>query len=357
MPTLNPADLTFNGQEIKSISEAVFESVFAKPDLNAFHSVVEDIKVKTQIVILGRLNAPVGLGAGGCDPVANPATITNTEKFWQPATVSDRITECAKDLLATFFTWGLKNGLAKNDLTGTDYAIFLEERYGDEIKEAIFRIAWFGDTAAAIQPAGVIATGTNLALFNKIDGFWKQLFTIATATPARLTAGLGSRNGQASFALQEFTAADTTARVVTNTLQNMKYGSDTRFRALTNLTHVVTQSVSDQYERELIAAQTPYTSERLENGFTALKAGGITVLAFEFWDRMIRAYEHNGVKYNLPHRITLINPDNMQIGTPQSSAFTEMDLIYDKTSKKNHFDFEFDMDAKIILDYEIQLAY
>lgn len=357
MPTLNPADLTFNGQEVKSISEAVFESVFAKPDLNAFHSIAEGIKVKTQIVILGRLNAPVGLGTGGCDPASNPVTITNSEKFWEPATVSDRITECAKDLLETFFAWGLKNGIAKNDLSGTDYAIFLEERYGDEIKEAIFRIAWFNDTAAAIQPTGVIATGTNLALFDKIDGFWKQLFAIATATPARLTAGIDARNGQASFALQEFTGTDTTNSVVTNTLQNMRYGSDTRFRALSNLMYVVTQSVADQYERELIAAETPYTSERLENGFTALKNGNITVIAFEFWDRMIRTYEHNGVVYNLPHRIALINPDNMQIGTPQSSTMSEMEIIYDNVTKKNHFDFEFDMDAKIILDYEIQLAY
>ena len=46
---INPADLTFNGEEIKQLSEAVFESVFNKPDANVFHTFMHGIKAKKQI--------------------------------------------------------------------------------------------------------------------------------------------------------------------------------------------------------------------------------------------------------------------------------------------------------------------
>jgi len=55
MAILNPADLTFNGEEIRSIREAILQQVFAKPAVTDFHTVYEDIVTKKQIAFLGRL--------------------------------------------------------------------------------------------------------------------------------------------------------------------------------------------------------------------------------------------------------------------------------------------------------------
>lgn len=359
MPILNPADLAFNGEEVRDLQEATYEMVFQKPEFTLFHTFVEGIKAKQQIVILGLLNGLTGKGDGGCDPVANPNSITNTQKFWDPVTISDRITECWKDLQEIFFIYGTQNGIKKQNLTKTDFFNFLMERRADSLIEEVFRHVWFGDTAADNVPGGVITAGVDLDFFNKIDGYWEQIFVIVGADADRQTLGLDSRNGQATYADQLFTAADTTNRVVTNTLQNMRFGADTRLRkgGAGELMYVATQSVSDQYERELIAAQAPFSIEYLENGIQIIKSGGIDVVSFEFWDRMIRDNYDNGASYFLPHRAVLLTKANMQIGTEASGTLSEMDVIYDPTTKKNHLDTSYDLDAKIIEDYKIQVAY
>jgi hypothetical protein len=352
---INPGDLTFNGEEIKELSEAVFESVFTKPEMTTFQTFTPGIKAKKQIALLGRIEGLTGKGTGSCDPDSDANTIGMSEKFWNPSTVSNRLTECWDNLKESFFIYGTRCGIAQADLTATDFWSFLMERMSDTLIEEVYRIVWFSDVD--VVAAGNLTVGTDPDYFNKIDGFWKQLFAIVTADADRRTLGLDSRNGQASFATQEFDATDTTNLVVTNTLQNMRYGSDFRLRGKEGLQYIVTQSVADQYERELTACQKPYTTERLENGMTLLKSGGIEVIGFHFWDRMIRTYFNDGVVWFLPHRALLTVKTNTQIGTCEVANLSEMASIYDPIKKFNHLDTQYDIDAKIIEDYLIQVAY
>lgn len=354
---INPADLTFNGEEIKQLSEAVFESVFNKPDANVFHTFMPGIKAKKQIALLGRIEGLTGKGDGSCNPTSNDNTIGMSEKFWDPSTVSNRLTECWDNLKESFFIYGTRCGIAQADLTSTDFWMFLQERMADTLIEEVYRIAWFSDTAAAVVPGGNLTAGTDPDYFNKLDGFWKQLFAIVAADADRRTLGIDSRNGQATFATQEFDATDTANRVVTNTLQNMRYGSDFRLRGKEGLQYIVTQSVADQYERELTDANIAFTTERLENGMTMLRSGGIEVIGFQFWDRIIRTYESDGTVWYLPHRALLTVKTNTQIGTCEVANLSEMNSIYDPVTKLNHLDTQYDIDAKIIEDYLVQLAY
>ena len=337
MAIISKSDLTFNGEEIKSLSEAVFESGFAKPAISQFHKVATGIVAKKQIAIMGRLSGKVGKGDGECSPSDGANTVTNTEKFWDPKPISDRLTACWTDLQDTFFIWGLKKGIEKSNLDSTDFLNFIEELLVDAIWEAIYRFAWFGDTDAAdvdASPAGVLTSGTDADYFNKIDGFWKQIFAIVGATAARKTTGLASKNGQASYSAQAFDSTDTTNLVVSTTLKNMKYGADSRLRGNANKTYIATQSVVDQLEREYDSLSKVFTLDRLENGMTVFKSSGIEVIAFELWD-----------------------PENLQVGTEDEGSLTEMDVHYDRVTKKNYIDFCFNLDAKIILDKEIQVAY
>jgi len=357
---ITPSQLTFNGEEIRDLNEAVYDAVYAKPEMNLFHNIIGGIKAKKQIAILGRINGLTGKGSGGCSPAEDTNTITMSEKFWNPVTVSNNLPSCWTDLMESFFIYGTNNGIKKGDLTKTDFWNFLLERMTDAVIEEVLRIVWFSDTAAAdvdASPAGVLTSGTNPAYFNKLDGFWKQIFAIVAADANRKTAGIATKNGQLTKALQEFTSTDTTNRVVTNTLLNMRFGADFRLRSESSLLYVVTQSVADQYERELIADKTVYSSEALENGIKVLKSGGITVIGFQFWDRIIRTYYDNGTSYYLPHRALLLTKDNMQVGTEEEGNFSEFESIYDAVTKKNYLRTEYSIDAKIILDYNIQAAY
>lgn len=352
------SNLDFNGEEVKALGECIQESVFTNPEATLFHEFVPGIKAKKQIAILGKVDGLTGKGTGGCDPANDVLNIGTSQKFWNPEPVSNRFAYCWTELKDSFFIYATKNGLDIANLEGTDYLNFIESRLSEAMKEEVLRIVWFSDTAADHSDAtGVITPGTDLGYFNKIDGLWKQLFAIVTADSDRLTSGLDTRNGGASYAAQEFTATDVTNRVVTNTLQNMRYGSDSRLRSKTNLMYVVTQSVADQYEKELTEANVAFTTDRLENGMSQLKSGSITVVSFEFWDRIIRGYEDNGTTYNLPHRAVLLTKDNTQVGTEEVANLSEIDVFYDRKEKKNYVDTAYKIDAKIIEDELVQVAY
>lgn len=343
------------------MSEAIFETTFEKPDLNAFVGIVNGIKKDRQIAILGVMSNLVGAGSGECDPTASTNAIELSQKVWSPKTVSDRLAFCYNDdVKGTFFQWATKNGINRNDLDGTDFANFILERYEYAMSEMVHRLAWFNDTDAAttdVSPAGIITPGTTLAYFNKIDGLWKQLFAVGAADADRISDGLSSRNGQATKALQKFTTTDRTNLVVTNTLDNMQKDADSRLTGRDDVIIVATKSVWDQYRSELKFANVSYTTERIEGGIDVLYADGLEVHKYEFWDRMIKAYHDDGTAYYLPHRIAMYAKDNVKVGTEEESTFSEVDIFYDKKDKKTYFDFQLDIDAKVIEDYLVQLAY
>jgi hypothetical protein len=357
MAIFNPADIDFNGEEIKSISEAYFESLFMKPEVGQFHEVVTGIVAKKQIAIMGRITDLVGVQDGGCDPATTALTISNSQKFWDPVIISDRFGFCWTELKEIFFVWGLKKGIEKPDLTGTDFALFIEERLIDAIWECIYRVVWFNDKTAAVTPTGVLTAGTTLAYFNRIEGFFKQLFTIVAADADRLTLGFDAKNQAATYALQKFLPADTVAQVAINTLENMEYGADLRLRDDPGRVYIVTQSIGDQLKRELKSITTQYEIDKVVNGIEVIKFDGKTVYIFSFWDRIIKTWMDDGTTTFLPHRALLVNPIDLQMGTEGEKALDELDIFYDKKDKKTYIDFAFSIDAVFIRNEMVQTAW
>lgn len=357
----NPADITWNGKEVMSLSEMIIEKTFAKPSLSQIHTFVPGVKAKQQIGYLSQLSGLVGKTTAGCVPDTNTSTVSGSEKFWNPAYIGDRFKQCWKDLTPSFWSWGLKNGVSKGDLTSGDFFNFLQSVLSDAMYEAVLRIAWFGNLNAAHftdSPAGTITDGTTLAYFNPIDGYWEQIFDIVAATAARKSDGLNSKNGQATYVAQAFDATDTTNRVVTETLAQLKYEADFRLRDQPGLVYLVTQSVFDQYAKELRSYSNVDASyQRIEGGYTSLQFEGIQVIGLNFWDRIIRAYQDNGTKYYLPHRALLTTIDNLQLGSEEERNLSELDVWHEKKDNALYVDFGFNEDAKVIEDYLIQVAY
>lgn len=365
---INAADLTFNGEEVKSISETIWEQVFSKPGITEFLTPYTQIKAKKQIAFLGRLNGLVGQAhtVGQCAPTENDATITNTEKFWEPVYINDRFSECWDDLLDTFFIYSLKPGVDKGDLTSTEFATFFIDRYKDEIAEMFFRFVWFGDVDAATiaaSPAGYFVTAGFVAKrWNAFDGIWVQLFAIVAADSTRKTTDLTSKNGQATFALQEFNDTDTTNRVVTKMLQNIQFQADYRLQDKSDKIIIVTKSIADQYIRELEAGAAngiPVAFEMIQDGVMKLSRMGVTIYAFSFWDRMIRTYMRNasGLGWYLPHRALLTTKNQLAFGTEEVSNLSNVKIFYENLENKTYFDMAANLDAKVLEDYMVQVAY
>lgn len=361
--TLIPTNLTFTDQEVRSLSEAIYEKVFSKPDITQFHDIETGIKAGKNIAFLGRLGM-VGKLKQSCDTTAATNQFTFTEKAWAPKYIGDRFEQCWSDLLDTFFIWGTKNGYKKPDLTGTEFAMFFEDRLGDEMKEAVHRIVWFGDTAAAnTSDGGHITSTTDVAYFTPLSGLWKQVFDAVTADSTRqtgdLSAGVGitTKNSQATFALQAFNDTDTTNKVATKTLQNLKFQADMRLRGDASGIIICTQSLMDQYERERSGLLLESGIVILENGLKMVTIGGIPVYSFDLWDRYIQTHMSTGTAYYLPHRAIYTTKANIRVGTEELANLAEFDPFYSQDDKVYRADFGFNLDAKLMESYMFQAAY
>lgn len=363
MALFDPATIDFHGEEVKALAETIFEGFFDKPGLSAFHKIVPGIKARKQVIILSAFTGLIGLGAGECDPTPNESEIDAVQKFWEPAAISDRFAKCwsgAGGLEESFWIWGTNNGIDKYDLTATEYFLFLQDLITDAMLECIYRLAWLGDVNAdTYANSGVLTDGTPLAGFNRIDGFWVQFVAIVAANSARKISGstVTTRNAAANYAAQAFTSTDTTNRVVTEAFQELRYKADLRLRSRADQCIICTQSMADQYERELKAQQKVYDVTVITDGITMLKSDGIEIYVFSFLDRMINSYFNNGTKWYLPHRAVLTTKTNLQIGTEEEGNFSTFDVFYDKVTKKNYVDFLFNEDAMVALDHLVQLVY
>ena len=363
MGVFNPNSIDFTKEEINAIGQAIVERTYMNPSITDVFFVEEGVKKQQQIGFLGRMTNMVGKGSGGCDPEATTAAIPATQKVWDPKTVSDRLSFCwEQDVKGTFFQWAAKNGVAREDLTGTDFANFIEERLADVMEEMHHRLAWFNDTDAALvtdSPPGNVTAGVDLAYVNKLDGAWKQLFSIAGSDTDRLTvnATLQARNNASTYAAQKFTQADVENLVISKTFDAMEKDMDERLSSSADLNVRVTKSVWDQYRSELKFANIDYTTERLESGIEVLRADGRVIERYSLWDRLIKRLFDDGSAYHLPHRILYYDKNNIGIATEQEGNFTEIEIFYWKKDKKVYFDFQFDFDVKVLENYLVQMAY
>ena len=354
LTVINVAQLTFNGQEIRSLEEAIMEVIFQKPELNAIHKMVPGIVAKKQIALLGRLGT-IGIKDPGCDPASSSNNIPLSEKFWDPTGVFNRDEQCYTDLEASFFVWGLENGVKKPDLTKTDFAKFLIDRTDDAVLEAIWRIAWFGDKDVAdvgASPPGNLALAADVKFFDLIDGFWKQLFAITTTDPARRFTIV--ENALGTETLQLALASNRSFKL----LQDLVGKADKRLKGHKNKVIYWTDTLNDNMLEFLESQNVNSSFERIEKGPGGkLSFRGIPIEVIDSWDRNIAGFFDNGVKLHKPHRAVLTVKDNIQLGIEDEASLTTLDPFYDKKTKKFFVDTLFKMDAKIIEDHLVQVAH
>lgn len=355
--TFDPTNLTFNGKEIMSLNEGIFEEVYELPSLNEFHEVKTGVKAKEQIAFFGLLGLVGSKGGSDCDITEDTNDIVATEKFWDPKQIDVRFSQCVKDLLPSFLAWATRNGIDKNDLTGGDWMVFFQERLAFSLEEAVLRHSWFGDLNAALassSPAGNITSSlgaSGLDYFNAIDGFWQQIYDAVTADSTRRYTI--SENAEAAYADQLDLAAGKSKTV----WRELEKGADIRLRKQPNKLYIATQSLVDEYADYLEDQSLDASFMRLESGFEVLRYRGTIIIPFDFWDRTIQAYQDNGTTYFRPHRALLTVPENLQIGLEDESAFQTFNVWYEKKDKKNYIDVEFSIDAKLMQSYLFQAAY
>lgn len=353
MAIFTPAQLTFNGEEVGAASELIMSEIFSDGELSSIHRIESGIVAKKQIGLVGDLGI-IGRADPGCSPTSDSNNAPVTQKFWDPKSVFARIETCWKDWLPSFFAYTQKLGINRSDITNTDAIDYITELLLKSVKDAMWRIAWFGDENEALvtaSPAGNITAGQTIGYHTILDGFWPQIFDIVTAdSDRRYTI---TENAQSTYSTQLALAADKAQTV----FENLLTGADMRLRRSPNLMIVCTQTLADNYAKTLEGKAVSESFTRIEDGFDFLRYRGIPVIPIHYWDKVIQTYFDNGTKYYLPHRAVLMEMDNMPVGLEDTSAFSEFMIHNDPVTRKVYTDAGWYMDVKVLENYRVQAAY
>ncbi len=354
---INFSALTFTAEQVRDLSKLIFTSIVEAEVFSQFHNIVPNIVYDEKIGYIGELGL-VGKAGQGCSPTADTPGSLASEKTWAPKKWQVLLDECYTDLEATLTVYAMKLGVEVSDLTSTEYMGLVEELLNKAIQKMLWRITWFGDTAAANvddSPAGKLTSGIDESYFTILNGFWKQIDTIFATTPARRTTITENTSGTKALQDSDLLAADAFAY-----LQAVVYGAHPTLRAKSDKVVLATRSVVDKLEQYLMGLGIQATYENLIAGFDfnspALKILGVLVQPIDIWDEIIRAYYDNGTIYYRPHRIVMITKENLMVGVPSSSIIDTLDVSYDKRTKINRIEAADKIDAKISEDQLIQVA-
>lgn len=353
MPSLiTLEDLSLNPLEAAELSEAILEQVFVQGDLAEMHDISTGIQFNKQIPFISNVGESGKVSADCVPPEADGVTVT--QKLWLPKIIEARFIHCQKDLNALFKLAQRVRRINPEFFDKINSPVFevLSAKIIDSLKRSIFRLAWFGDTAADVTAnGGVFLAGTDLGLFTPIDGFWKQIFAEVTGAK-RITI---TQNAAVSFAAQ-LAITPTEAKQYIDAVYK---AADARLKANPDAAFYVTETIYEAYAQWIRdeAAGNGGLTQVVVDGVQRVAYNGRPVMPIYEWDRYIQTYQQNGVVYNLPHRILFTMPMNLAIGTVAESDLETLDSFYDKTLKSNIVDYAYSLDAKFLEDYLAVVAY
>lgn len=276
-----------------------------------------------------------------------------TQKFWEPEPVKFWLDLCASDLEGSFLNYMRPLGIDRDDITATDIATFITMRMSEAAQEDLLRIIWFGDVDADnVSGGGDITNGVSLTDYTILDGFWKQIFAIVTATPTRRYTI--SENAGVSYAAQAL-AAGKSLTILRTLLQD----ADPRLKSDPNKFYIVTDTIFENYATYLESQGIDASYVRLESGFSTLAFRGIMIYSFQFWDRTIDADFNTGTVWFLPHRAILTTKETLAVGYDLASdaGGEAMEVWYERKDEKNNFRGKYRLDAKVLEGYMLQVAY
>ena len=344
---INWGNITVNNDGPVKFSDYVSLLSLEAADFGQFHTFNPNTHSGDKLDGIGQF-AEVGLAGGtSCTPTFNSSQAASVEKTWALGEweVAEKI--CYKDLDTTAARYGLNAGTDIADITGTLIEKILSPKISDSLKRMYWRLAWFGDTAAAnISGGGVITAGKNANLFTTCDGFFKKLNALIISDPLRNTDI--AANAQATYALQNsaFTngidvldamiySAPLKLRNAAGELvlpANVKPTDDgVTSKMVPGAFILCTQSVADAYEKQLTGTGTIYTQIQWETGMFGMKKfqrKGVDIYPIPLWDAYIQDYENNGTKWNNPHRAVFTTIGNLNVAAPNDTLISDLKVWF-----------------------------
>lgn len=352
--------LTLNPKEVQSISEMVMELVYSYPELNTLHVLDTGIKMKQQIVVVGRMGKTGVKNPNTCNNVTSDPEVVLTQKYWDPERIEDLMTHCnaeLNDLWKAYFD-KINEYIEIYEIEGTDLANLLSVRLLESIIDLMWRAIWMADTTVAV--AGAAASGVLLAadvkFYDYFNGFWKQIFDGVVATTINrvtITENAVTTSKPAQLALA--------AGAAVGYFEAVKAVADSRLRGDLNTKIYASREIYDNYLASLKKAGENFTIDYTQNGFQSVKWDGYDVINMEnIWGNTSREDFVNNTTdnvYDLPHRVVMSTPANLRVGTLSDTDLESLDTWYEKKDRKQYTRYGFTLDSKVVQEHMIAVAY
>lgn len=352
--TISPKP-TWNGKEVMSLSEAILERSYQNPALNDIFTIYEGVKAKQQIVFLKnifKISKKATTCGSGVSTIVNPTS----EKFWDPTTISNWVSQCYTDFMNTFFVWSMKNGISREDLSDTDLERFKLEKLTDGAFEDLQRIIWFGDKLISdinASPAGTLTLSADIANYDQIDGIWKQIFDAVTA--ATLTRVTIAENALSPYATQLALAAGRAMTI----FRTMYEQADSRLRSDPNKILLCTDELWFNWITSKESVAVPASFERQDKEFAQDVLRQMTIIPYSLWSRYIHADFNNTITstYFRPHRSILTTKDNLAVGVDDQNELGSYEGYREFVTGLYHLRGGYMLDAKLLEEYRAIVAY
>ena len=317
---------SFTAEQIRALKDLLYDDVVKSPEIAQIHTIYPNIVFDKEVGFIGT-GGLVGVAYQGCDPTAQGFNIGTHKIVWEPKAWEIYLEECRDKIENTAAVYSLKNGVAANDFSESDYVNIIRTVLAQSIKEFLVRVIWFGDKDAANATSnGDIKDGVDVKYFNLFDGLFKQMEVQTTQNSAQHVdfAGITKAN------VQEKLAA-------------LVYGAALELRQKADAYILVSQAVYDLYEQSLAGVNLETMYRNLVDGQKTLTFNGIPVIAMPMWDVIIGAYLPKASK----NIAVYSHKDVLVVGVDDEQTFGQIETNYDIKSRKVLISAGGRLDAKI----------
>lgn len=352
---LNVASLSLNAQEAQNFGEFIISRTIESPALTSVATIYNGIKMNTQVAIGGQMGLS-GLKSVACGRMESGAVSILSEVFLNPVDISDTFSICANSIDLEFKPYFNKVNTYKEkyDIAGSDLQLYMTARVEESISQTINRAIWAGDAGIATATTGAtgLAVGIDTDFYKYFDGIFAQIVDGVANTGNTIARVAISANTGTTAGAQEL-AAGASVTIFDAVIK----GAGTALRQSADKQLLVSRDVFDNYITYLIGKgiDPSYTIE----GIAIVKYKGIPVVNMEgAWVAFENVLQNTvtGLPY-MPHKVILTVGTNIAIGTLQESGLKELDTYYDWMTKSSKIAFGFTLDAKLVENSMVSVAY
>jgi len=363
MPTVQPfsvEELTLNPQEAQAFSEFIAARVVEQPSLSEIHDIHTGVKMKQQIVIDGDLGKTgVAASADSCGRTSSGASVTVTQKYFEPVNIEDLFVNCQKNVNTLFKPYYLKdvrNYRELYNIEGSDQMLYMAKKITDSITKSASRIAWFGDEDVAAATAGDpgLKVAGDAKFYNMLDGLWKQIFTgVAGGDIEKYDISANTPAGSPA-AISDLSAGDSIA-----IFEGLWAKAKPALRQDKSAMIMVTRPIFENYRQYLQTKGENFSIDYTMDGIPTLRWNGVRVVNMEMiWDVPMEDFELStgGLSY-LPYRAVFTSPMNIPLATLEEGDLANLESWYNQDDRVNKFAFGYTLDAKVVREDQIVVAY